>query len=152
MRWGPWSGSYFYRPGLEIMGCVPPQGCEWAHEPLGLQLFLNRLFDKLWQILILKIMCIIWRYEDAYKYNSKYWKRYFTKYRYYAIIYAIGVWICSKNRWVSFCPVFYKSQCFQASAAFITEADILMKPTRIRRCLTSWPFTSPKDQNKPIWL
>lgn len=51
--------------------------------------------------------------------------------------YAIGVWIRSENRWVSFCPVFYKSQCFQASAAFITEAEILMKPARIRRYLIS---------------
>lgn len=51
--------------------------------------------------------------------------------------YAIGVWIRSENRRVSFCPVFYKSQCFQASAAFITEAEILMKPARIRRYLTS---------------
>ena len=47
--------------------------------------------------------------------------------------YAIGVWIRSENRWVSFCPAFYKSQYFQASAAFITEAEILMKPARIRR-------------------
>lgn len=52
--------------------------------------------------------------------------------------YAIGVWIRSENRWVSFCPVFYKSQCFQASAAFITEAEILMKPARIRRYLISF--------------
>ena len=52
--------------------------------------------------------------------------------------YAIGVWIRSENRWVSFCPVFYKSQCFQASAAFITEAEILMKPARIRRYLISY--------------
>lgn len=51
--------------------------------------------------------------------------------------YAIGVWIRSENRWGSFCPVFYKSQCFQASAAFITEAEILMKPARIRRYLIS---------------
>ena len=52
--------------------------------------------------------------------------------------YAIGVWIRSENRWVLFCPVFYKSQCFQASAAFITEAEILMKPARIRRYLISF--------------
>ena len=52
--------------------------------------------------------------------------------------YAIGVWIRSENRWVSFCPAFYKSQCFQASAAFITEAEILMKPARIRRYLISY--------------
>ena len=51
--------------------------------------------------------------------------------------YAIGVWIRSENQWVSFCPVFYKSQCFGASAAFITEAEILMKPARIRRYLIS---------------
>ena len=56
--------------------------------------------------------------------------------------YAIGVWIRSENRWVLFCPVFYKSQCFQASAAFITEAEILMKPARIRRYLVS-SFSSP---------
>ena len=54
--------------------------------------------------------------------------------------YAIGVWIRSENRWVSFCPAFYKSQCFQASAAFITEAEILMKPARIRRYLISYIF------------
>ena len=24
------------------MGRIPPQGCEWAHLSLGLQLFLNR--------------------------------------------------------------------------------------------------------------
>ena len=52
--------------------------------------------------------------------------------------YAIGVWIRSENRWVLFCPVFYKSQCFQASAAFITEAEILMKSARIRRYLISF--------------
>ena len=52
--------------------------------------------------------------------------------------YAIDVWIRSENRWVLFCPVFYKSQCFQASAAFITEAEILMKPARIRRYLISY--------------
>lgn len=57
--------------------------------------------------------------------------------------YAIGVWIRSENRWGSFCPVFYKSQCFQASAAFITEAEILMKPARIRRYLISSIFASP---------
>ena len=54
--------------------------------------------------------------------------------------YAIGVWIRSENRWVLFCPVFYKSQCFQALAAFITEAEILMKPARIRRYLISRRF------------
>ena len=57
--------------------------------------------------------------------------------------YAIGVWIRSENRWVLFCPVFYKSQCFQASAAFITEAEILMKPARIRRYLISYILKSP---------
>jgi hypothetical protein len=35
-------GSYFQRPGLEIVGRIPPQGCEWAHYTLGLQRFLNR--------------------------------------------------------------------------------------------------------------
>ena len=47
--------------------------------------------------------------------------------------YAIGVWIRSEKQSFSFCAIPHKSQCFQALAAFITEAEILMKSVRIRQ-------------------
>lgn len=49
-----------------------------------------------------------------------------------------SVWIRREKQSFSFCAIPHKSQCFQASAAFITEAEILMKPARIRRYLISF--------------
>ena len=56
--------------------------------------------------------------------------------------YAISVWIRREKQSFSFCAIPHKSQCFQASAAFITEAEILTKPARIRRYLISYSFDS----------